>query len=250
MLVNAGETFYITITFSKDLYETQVVVYEVKSDITGEQALIQAATVGGGSALILASILIVLYIRVWSVPKQIRAINRMLKKLEKGKIPAPAAAPMRSLTILAAINEEIRSVGLRKDSDDIIGESIEINIPEVEELLTELAALTGLGQIEIDAFRADLARMKSSERPGFLREVIEQEKARRADDIAKAKEIEEPERVAETLEQRPEDIAELREKLLAKGMAPEEIDVILEEARNLSKADLKALLDSLGIRLD
>ncbi|MFW9848268.1 MAG: hypothetical protein ACFFF4_03965, partial [Candidatus Thorarchaeota archaeon] len=250
MTVNAGQTFYVTVTFSKENYSSQVVVYEIHSDITSEQLLTQALTLGGGSALILASLLIVLYLRVWSIPKIIRAINRMLKQLNKGKIPVRADVALRSTLLLAMINEELKPSGVVKDRDDIVGESIEISVPEVEELLEYLANLTGLGQIEIDAFRADLARMKSSERPGFLKEVIAQEEARRADDIARADMIEEPEVEEVTLEQTPEDLEEIREKLLTKGMSPDEIDIILDEAKNLSKADLKALLDSLGIKLE
>jgi hypothetical protein len=250
MQVNAGETFYVTVTFSKDLYQTQVVVFEIHSDITGEQVLLQAVTVGGGSALILLAIGIFLYLRVFSIPKQIREINRMLKKINKGQVPRPAFAPPRIAAILSIINEELRPLGLPKSWDDIQGESIEVYVPEVEELLVQLAALTGLGQVELDAFRADISRMRASERPGFIREVIQQEEARRADDIAK-KERAEPEVETPTrLGDRPEELEEIRRKLVTKGMAPEEIDVILDEAKSLSKADLKALLDSLGIRLD
>lgn len=249
--VNAGETFYVTVTFSKDLYQTKSVTFEIHSDITGEQVFLQAATVGGGSALILLAVGIFLYLRIFSIPKQIREINRMLKKMKKGQIPRAAFAPPRVATILSIINEELRPLGVPKSWDDIQGESIEVYVPEVEDLLAQLAALTGLGQVELDAFRADISRMRASERPGFIREVIQQEEARRAEDIAAKKEPAKPEVETPTrLADRPEDLEEIRQKLVTKGMAPEEIDIILEEAKNLSKADLKALLDSLGIRLD
>ena len=90
---------------------------------------------------------------------------------------------------------------------------------------------------------------RASERPGFLKEVIDQEKARRADVLAKPSEAA-PALEEVPLEQRPEELEDLRQKLIKKGMAVDEIDVILEEAKSLSKADLDALLSSLGIDLD
>jgi hypothetical protein len=91
--------------------------------------------------------------------------------------------------------------------------------------------------------------MKASERPGFLKEVIEQEKARRADVLAKPTDrVVTPEEVP--LSELPDELEDLRKKLIKKGMAGEEIDIIVEEAKSLSKADLDALLDSLGISLD
>ncbi|MFW9842312.1 MAG: hypothetical protein ACFFES_15550, partial [Candidatus Thorarchaeota archaeon] len=135
------------------------------------------------------------------------------------------------------------------DSSEIWEYPIETTIPEVNELLEELAMITGLGEVEIEAFKADLARMRASERPGFLKEVIEQERARRADVLAKPPEGEPaPDKVP--LAQRPEELEDLRQKLLKKGMASDEIDVIIEEAKSLSKADLDALLSSLGIDMD
>ena len=91
--------------------------------------------------------------------------------------------------------------------------------------------------------------MKPSERSGFLREVITQEEARRAETLAGYEAEPEPaEKVI--MEEEPGELEELKERLLKKGMAMEEIEIILEQAKTLSKADLEALLDSLGISLD
>ncbi|MCK5265506.1 MAG: hypothetical protein KAR03_07855, partial [Candidatus Thorarchaeota archaeon] len=73
--------------------------------------------------------------------------------------------------------------------------------------------------------------------------------ARRADVLtAPVKEIPVTEDIP--LEDLPGELEDLRKKLLKKGMASEEIDIIVQEAKSLSKADLDALLDSLGIDLD
>lgn len=245
----AGRTFTVIITFFKDDYTTQVFRLTVKSDITREQQIRQALIIGGSSGFILIALLLVAYVRVWSVPAQIRALNRMIRALAKGRVPKPPKAPSRRDMTMEIVNEEAASLKLYKDASEVVEYPIETTVPEVNDLLEELAAITGLGAVEIEAFRADLARMKASERPGFLKEVIDQEKARRADVLAKPPEAEPaPEELP--LEQRPEELDDLRQKLIKKGMAVDEIDVIIEEAKSLSKADLDALLDSLGIDLD
>ncbi|MFW9767587.1 MAG: hypothetical protein ACFFEM_02105 [Candidatus Thorarchaeota archaeon] len=242
-------TFTVTIFFEKEDYESQQFILTIKSDISSQQQFQQALIVGGSSALILIAMLIVAYVRVWSIPKQIRAINRMMRALSKGRIPKPASAPTRRFISMEIVNEEASALKIRKDSSEIWEYPIETTIPEVNELLEELAMITGLGEVEIEAFKADLARMRASERPGFLKEVIEQERARRADVLAKPPEGEPaPDKVP--LAQRPEELEDLRQKLLKKGMASDEIDVIIEEAKSLSKADLDALLSSLGIDMD
>ncbi|MFX1560681.1 MAG: hypothetical protein ACFFBL_08835, partial [Promethearchaeota archaeon] len=245
----AGRTFTVEIRFEKENYVAQVFILTVKSDISPQQQFQQALAIGGGSALILIAMLIVAYVRVWSVPVQIRALNRMIRALRKGRVPKPYRAPSRLDSTMDIVNEEADALRMQKTADEITEYPIVTHVPEVNELLEELATITGLGEAEIEAFRADLARMRASERPGFLKEVIDQEKARRADVLAKPPAAEPaPEQIP--LEQRPEELEDLRQKLIKKGMAIDEIDVILEEAKSLSKADLDALLSSLGIDLD
>ena len=154
--------------------------------------------------------------------------------------------PLKALEIL---KEEMKGSSISKTIEDVAPEPIVVHVPEVNALLERLAEITGLGEVEIQAFRADLARMKPSERPGFLKEVIEQEEARRAEELAGKEEVIAEPTLDKKLEELPEETEELKQKLLSKGLAPEEIEVILEEAKNLSKADLEALLASLGIDL-
>ncbi|MCK5389884.1 MAG: hypothetical protein KAJ36_05310, partial [Candidatus Thorarchaeota archaeon] len=245
---NAGRTLIITITFQKDDYETRVLIIEINSDISAAQQFQQVVTVTGGGALIFVALLIVGYLRVWSVPIVIRRLNRMIRVLSKGRVPKAPTAPTRQLMAMEIVNEDLESIKLQKPLEDIAPEPIITTVPEVDELLEELALITGLGEVEIEAFRADLARMKASERTGFLNEVIDQERARRADVLAKpVKEV--PPLDDISLEDIPGELEDLRKKLLKKGMASEEIDIIIQEAKSLSKADLDALLDSLGIEL-
>ena len=247
--VEGVRTFAVTINFLKENYASGQLVLTIKSDISRAQETQRFLTIVGGFALVFVALFIVAYVRVWSVPKQIRALNRMIRALSKRKIPKPPSAPTRQGMAMGIVNEEIHPLKLTKTPDEVTDYPIVTTVPEVNELLEELAAITGLGASEIDAFRADLARMRASERPGFLKEVIDQEKARRADVLAKPSKVE-PALEEMPLEQRPEELEDLRQKLIKKGMAVDEIDVILEEAKSLSKADLDALLSSLGIDLD
>ncbi|MFX0044347.1 MAG: hypothetical protein ACFE8Z_00725, partial [Candidatus Hermodarchaeota archaeon] len=245
---NAGGTFEVTVTFSKELHETQVVTFIINSDFSEEQIFTRNVTMAGGFIFIFLAIGIVAYVKHFSIPKMIRILNKMIAALAAGNIPKPANVPTREETVLEIVNEELSPSGLAKTEEDIPGPSIEAVVPEVEDLLEHLAAITGLDESSLEAFRQDLARMKASERPGFIREVIEQEEARRAD--ALAEEVErKPEEAKEILEEMPEELEELKTKLRRKGMSDDEIEIIIEQAKGLSKADLEALLDSLGIRL-
>jgi len=248
--INGGGTFQATIQFSRGQYATKTQMITFRSDISAQQVFFQRLSVIGGAALILAAALVGIYVRVWSVPRLVRALNRMIAALAHGKIPRPPVVKSRNDTVLNIVNGELKRVGLQKQLEDIAAEPIVIVVPEVNDLLQQLASITGLGPQEVEAFRSDLARMKPSERPGFLREVITQEQARRAEALAeKAGEKVSVKPEKEILGARPGELQELRMKLQKKGMAPEEVEIIVEQAKSLSKADLQALLDSLGISL-
>jgi Mg/Co/Ni transporter MgtE len=90
--------------------------------------------------------------------------------------------------------------------------------------------------------------MRPSERAGFISEVLKQERARRARAIAEAKaEPEIPEAMIE-LERKltEEELEHLRERLLSLGISDTEADLMVEQARSLTKAEIDALLDEIG----
>ncbi|TFH11607.1 MAG: hypothetical protein E4H14_00490 [Candidatus Thorarchaeota archaeon] len=246
---NLGGTNLIKITIEKEGYYTQVIEFTIQSDISPAAQFQQQLTITGGFGVLIVALLIVGYVKIWSIPILIRALDRMIRTLRKHRIPSSPKVSTRQALAMAIVNEDLKSVKLVKPLEDIAPEPIITSVPEVNELLEELASITGLGEEEIEAFRADLSRMKASERPGFLKEVIDQEKARRADVLAKPVDVvTAPEDIL--LVDLPGELEDLRKKLLKKGMASEEIDIIIQEAKSLSKADIDALLDSLGIDLD
>ncbi|TFG31052.1 hypothetical protein EU528_07175 [Candidatus Thorarchaeota archaeon] len=244
-----GKTLYITVLLEKEGYDAQSIEFRIQSDVSPAQQFQQQLTIGGGFGLLIVALLIVGYVRIWSIPVLIRALNRMIRVLRKGRVPKPPKVSTRQEIAMVIVNEDLKPMKLQKPLEDIAPEPIVTTVPEVNDLLEELASITGLGDEEIEAFRADLARMKASERPGFLKEVIDQERARRADVLAgPVKEV--PTKEDIPLSDLPGELEDLRKKLLKKGMASEEIDIIIQEAKSLSKADLDALLDSLGIDLE
>ncbi len=249
--VNNAGTLSFTVTLSKEYYDAQQIQFVVLSNPSEAQQFFYNFSLFIGGALIIGAASGFYYIKVLSVPKTVRKLNKMIDALAHGKVPLPPSVQSRHQSILQIVNEELRPLLIKKLPEDIEPESIKAIVPEVDELLKQLVEITGLGPAEIEAFRADLSRMPASERPGFLREVIRQEEARRAEQLAKAKglEVEEP-TVRYPLETAPEYLAELRRRLEKKGIGPDEIDIIIEQAKSLSKADLEALLNSLGIDLE
>jgi hypothetical protein len=246
-VVRTGGTIEVTIILTKDLYQTQQITYTFRSDLSAEQILAQQLALGGGFIFIFLAIAIVAYAKHFAIPWIIRVLNKMIAALAKGRVPSAPKVRTREDLVLEIVNEELKPLGLSKELEDVPGPSIEAVVPEIEDLLERLAAITGLGETELEAFRQDLARMRASERPGFIREVIEQEEARRAEVLAEAEPV--PAEAKEILKDKPEELEELRLKLKRKGMSDDEIEIIIEQAKSLSKADLEALLDSLGIKL-
>jgi hypothetical protein len=246
-VVREGGTIIVTVEFTKDLFQTQIITFTLHSDFSAEQILTQNLMLTGGFIFIFLAIAIVAYAKHFAIPWIIRQLNKMIAALAKGKVPSPIKVRNREDLVLEIVNEELLPSGLSKELEDVPGPSIEAVVPEIEDLLERLAEITGLGEIELEAFRQDLARMRASERPGFIREVIEQEEARRAEALTEAEPI--PAEAKEILEEKPEELEELRMKLKRKGMSDDEIEIIIEQAKSLSKADLEALLDSLGIKL-
>ncbi len=121
------------------------------------------------------------YVRVLSVPKQLRKINSQIKAIRKGKIPKPVAdAKSRQNLIAELFNDTFQKMAIVRTADDMPPESIPVEVPELGELLIQLAILTNLDQQELDDFKADISKMKISEQAAFVKEVIVQEAIRAA----------------------------------------------------------------------
>jgi len=241
----------ITIGLAKENYEPQSIQVTVISQISEAQAAAVRTMFGAGIAILFISLFVIVYVKVLSVPKEIRVINRLIKSLSKGKIPKAPLAPSRGKILLHIVNEFLAPYSITKTDEDIEPETIKIEIPELDDLLRELAELTDLGPEEIEAFKQDLYKMRPSERVGFVKEVIKQEQARRAEEIAKRKAesaVEVPKEAEKEDKLSPEELDEMRRRLMEMGMDIDEIELVVEQARELSRADAEELLKTLGLK--
>lgn len=243
----AVATYEITITLSLSDYQTQTINVVVFSEIPPEQQALVSGFTYTGLGIIGIAILAALYIRVLSVPKLVRKIQRMLKVISKGGIPKPEDVMIRNRLILSMMNEELLPMGIRKTPDDITPSTIEIQILDVEELLDELAKVVGLTDADVQTLRTNLEAMRPSERAGFISEVIRQERSRRAKELAEAEGEEESVEEREVKQKLSEtELDDLQEKLLRMGISESEVEIMIEQARELSKAEVDALIDQLG----
>jgi hypothetical protein len=122
-----------------------------------------------------------LYSRVFSVPKRLRQINSQIKTIRKGKIPKPIEDVMSRQEILASLfNDTYAKLEIKRTPAQMPEESIEVAVPEMGELLIQLAILTNLSADELEEFQADISKMRISEQAAFVKEVIMQEAVRAA----------------------------------------------------------------------
>jgi len=166
------------------------------------------------------------YVRVWNVPKRLRQINGQIKTIRKGKVPKPITeAASRQDLVADLFNDTFAKLEITRTPDQMPEEAVPVDVPELGELLIQLAILTNLDQQELDDFKADIAKMKISEQAAFVKEVIVQEAIRAA------------RRDHKTVEEIIEEVQEQASKRLAgegegvavdDGVVPEEIEPEVE----------------------
>ncbi|MFX1604773.1 MAG: hypothetical protein ACFFDD_02595 [Promethearchaeota archaeon] len=241
--------FYtLRIDVDKVDYALDSIELDVYTVLSPEQEALLLSFQWGTMALLGVAALAALYFRVLSVPKLLRIIRRMISALSRGRIPKPANVPVRREMLLAIMNEDLKPVGIQKFMDDIALSTVDVTVMDVEELLEDLATVVGLTPDDIDTLRQDLDKMRPSERAGFINEVLKQERSRRARELAEAERIAEEGVPAEVEEERlsEEELAHLKERLLKMGIEETEADLMVEQARNLSRAEIDALLSEIG----
>ncbi|MHA2301473.1 MAG: hypothetical protein ACXACD_11015 [Candidatus Thorarchaeota archaeon] len=242
-------TYYeLVISLDKEDYQTGVLSLDIYSEFSPEtQALFQSFGYGGVLLILIAG-LAAAYVRIWSVPKLLRIIRRMVALLGKGQVPAPAKVCDRRTYLLQVMNEELEPVSIEKTMQDVAVSTVEVEALDVEQLLEELQVVVGLTDDDIAVLRSDLEKMRPSERGGFIGEVIRQERSRRARELAEVEvAAEAPEAVAEAERMLTEDELEhLKQELIKMGIEPSEADLMVEQAKSLTKAEIDALLDQIG----
>ncbi|MHA1423113.1 MAG: hypothetical protein ACTSSD_13565 [Candidatus Thorarchaeota archaeon] len=300
----ADRLVYITITCNRDNYQYRELELELEIQLTPEQETMGQVISMATPSFFLILLLAVLWTRHFSIPKQLRQMNKQIKNLSKGKMPKPIMeSKSRQELVSELFNDTFAKLEITRTSADMPEVAIPIEVPEIRELLVQLAILTHLDQEELDEFVADISKMKMSEQAAFVKEVIVQEAIRAAraqgktveevlEDVAaqatrKITDEEEIEEVVTTPEEEAEErvflveeekaetiimeseaeveepaevetvrteklsayeIDELKTELIRKGVPNHEIDMIIEQARQLSRELVEELIKSLGLR--
>ncbi len=227
-------------------YQGASQLFDIYAELSVEQATLVAGFQYGTIGLLAIAAFAGLYFKVLSVPRLLRIIRRMISALSKGRIPSAADVPLRREMLLAIMNEDLEPVHITKTIDDISLSTVDIEAMDVEALLEQLAYVVGLTADDVDTLRRDLDQMRPSERAGFINEVLKQERARRAKELAEAEaEVGAPgEAVEEMLSD--EELEHLKERLVKMGIEETEADLMVEQAKNLTRAEIDALLSEIG----
>jgi hypothetical protein len=226
-LMNSGSGF-VTISVEIPGYASMAFDAQLTVVFNPTDELLQTAFIYGLPISIVVVILLGAYIRVWSVPKRIRQINAQIKTINKGKIPAPLSDVRSRTEILAELfNDTYSEIKLTREATQMPEESVAIEIPEMGDLLIQLAIMTNLDADELDEFKADIQKMKISEQATFVREVIEQEAVRAARRDGK--------KVEEILEEVAAQAARQLEGVEEEVPAPQVLDVEPEESEEVAE---------------
>ena len=262
----AEGTALVSIILFKDNYVSASALVTVSVEPSEFDLLVERAILFGvpiGAILLLGA---VLWTRLFSVPKQLRDIRRMVKTVAKGKIPKPPDGVLSRQEIVADLfNDIAESIGITKLASSMPSEPITSDVPEIEELLIQLSILSKLSPEELEDFKLDVSKMKLSEQVNFVKEVINQEAIKQGrlerkpmevileETAAKARAVlsgEEIEEVIgpEPLEERiiPPEVEEPKESI----PEPVEFDEV-ESAEMLDEDELKQIrkkLESAGIK--
>ena len=241
ILVNAGSGF-VTISVEIPGYAPMTTNVLLTVLLSETDRMFQKVLFYGLPISLVLFILLGAYVRVWSVPKRLRQINGQIKKLRKGKIPEPIAdVKSRTELIAELFNSTFKELKLTRVASQMPEESVPIEIPEMGDLLIQLAILTNLDADELDEFKADISKMKISEQAVFVREVIEQEAVRAARRDGKTVEaileqvaaqatrqlegVEEEIPAPQVLDVKPEVVEEVEEPIVG---TPEEVEEVTE----------------------
>jgi len=171
----------LKLKLEKENTEVQIIDEDVTvSPTQAAQTLNTAFTFGTPISLVII-LLLIAYIKIWSVPKRLRQINGQIKSLEKGDIPSPVEeAKSRQYLVAELFNDTYKEVEVTRTPTQMPSEAVEVEVPELGELLMMLSILTNLTPEELEEFKGDIDKMKPSEKAAFIKEVIHQEAIRAA----------------------------------------------------------------------
>ncbi|MFW9800766.1 MAG: hypothetical protein ACFFD9_10040, partial [Candidatus Thorarchaeota archaeon] len=258
-----------TVTFNKTHYVSNSESLTVSVSPSEADIAMQNAITYGSAAFLIVLLSAIVYVRVLKVPKLIRTISAQIRQLRRKRVPKPAKDVRRREVVISELFAEmLEPVGVKVKPKEMPSESVEVEVPEIETMIVDLAILTAMTPEELEEFRLAISKMKLSEQTTFAREVIQQEAfqaahsrgisveqvleevlqerlirlgaepetvttpltvAYRIDD-SKAAEEEAP---TDTLDE--EEIQRMKKELLDRGLPEHEIDSVIGQARKLPK---------------
>ncbi|MFX1368123.1 MAG: hypothetical protein ACFFAY_05980, partial [Promethearchaeota archaeon] len=277
----------ISIALNKTYYAEKTVHFSVSVSPSQADIAMQNMFTYGSAFIIILLLSSIVWVRIIKVPKQIRTLSSQIRQLRRGRVPKPATDVMNRQEIIAQLFKELcGDLRIIKTPGMMPSEPISISVPEIEQLLLDLAILTSMAQEEVDEFRRDLSKMKMSQQTNFVAEVIKQEVLKVARNEGKS--IEEvlenvrlerqerlgqeaapttipgfdiaeeqaalfaPSEVPESLEEQlnEKEIQEMKEALLKRGLPLHEVDAVVAQARKLPREVAETLLKSFGHAVD
>ncbi|MHA2022002.1 MAG: hypothetical protein ACW96N_09830, partial [Candidatus Thorarchaeota archaeon] len=211
-----------TIRFNKTNYVSNEVGFTVSINPSESDIMMQRVMTFGSAGIIIILLSAIVWVRVIKVPKIIRTLSAQIRSLRRKRVPKPAGEVMSRQEVIAQLFRELtEELEIDKDPDMLPTESVKVDVPELEQLLLDLAILTNMTTEEIDDFRRDLSKMKLSQQTNFITEVIKQEVPR----VAQAEE--------KSFEQVLEDVRLERQRRIGGEAAPTVLpgfDIEAEEA--------------------
>ncbi len=268
----------VTIHFNKTYYDTDNVMISISVSPSAEDIALQNIITYGGAFVLFMLLFSVVWVRILRVPKIIRIISGQVRQLRKSRIPKPSkSVHTRQALVTEIFNEIHESIGVKRTVTQMPSEPIIIEVPEIDELIIDLAILTGMSQQELDDFKFEISKMKISQQTSFVREVIGQEALRVAGVQNKSVEQVLEEVVAERRERiggaaaeiksevydiseeesEPEEkgidfehqlreieLEEMASELEKRGIPSHEIESFISQARSLPKDIVEMLLQS------
>jgi len=264
----------ITIKLNKTYYESETVQITVSVSPSEADILMQNMVTYGSVSILVILLAAVVWVRILKVPKLIRKLTSLLRQIRRGKVPKlDPSIKGRGRLISEIFDEMLAPIGAKRHEGTMPAHSIEVEVPEIEELLVEVSILTGMTQEELDEFRSDLSKMKLSDQTTFTREVKKQEVLRIArlrgasveevvaevegererilsglaptvvydQDLIAPPPAYPPEEVKEEKVPKVEDrlseqeLAELKRELEKRGLLSSEIEAMISQARQLPK---------------
>ena len=169
----------VTIHFSKTFYDANHVVISISVSPSAEDIALQNAITYGGALFLFLILFGVVWVRILRVPKIIRIISGQVRRLRRGRVPKPSKSVQSRQALVSEIfNELYEPLGVKRKVTQMPPVPVIVEVPEIDELIIDLAILTGMTQVELDDFKLEISKMKMSQQTSFVREVIGQEAIR------------------------------------------------------------------------